>query len=983
MGLGNHWQKETIRLRISEQMNNQTIICEVQDDDEETVEAEYKVELVEKLRDVQVMGGNVIPGTSGSLKLACFADARPEAIYQWTKDGKHMGEGAQVEVNEPGSYQCVACNSFGMIYSANHKVRDVVPPSVWVTTENNYVEEGDDVIMNCWFNYDGDDQDYHVRWSVINEVYDEQQIIFDYGVRGNTSLYENNFNEKYSTNDGRDLKIHNVQKDSNETYYCILITLDGIAYNSTNVYVSESNRTQEANTQTNNKSEHNEDQQSNPTTHMMTIENENDRNNQENMINEDQKDMDNNGYQESMSYTEDQIINSEGQQNMNITEYKNTNITKEENMNGSEEHQMDNKEKQINNNSNKQDEYKLNNEAKNNKTTQEQGNKYSQHEVKIENEEKNNSEYKQNFNETKDNYMNNRDNDYMEILEENKTNMKNQEQSMKENEVSAKDNLIIKEEYSLNNDEHSNKYNQENKPKEQQTVYKDDQDSMKNADFMKNQDKQKIENESRNKQEYNFRNTLQENSTDIKEEYNKDNNEDHTMIGKNNISISEHNEYMENSETEGDYSYYPNQKSLNNNVETTTSYTHTDFTTHAESNHSDESIEKEFNEDMYIEYVYDEDLYDEDSYDENSYDENSYDKNSYDENSYDEDSNDEDSNDEDLSDENSYDEDSNYEDSNDEDSNDENSYDEDSNDEDSNDQDSYDNVYTTEKMKQNEDENKNNSTVFNTSDVNSKTNTSKYDTVISMNKTTHIQQETESELSSDVVDEMYEIASEMYLQEENDSYVDENFQTTSADYLTNTEEFNLEENLTTIATETEKVSETEVAKLLMNKTNETSSCYFEEDEHDSYEMGTNNIDFEIYFMREKKTMKDFSFYNSDDEFSIMVKSVSLNGKKPVKMAKVEVYTFNLFQDGSCYLTEDAVVSRCEPQIIEANRAKRRLKGSIKLENEFTQCNFVIRVRVFTEDGNNYYQKLTWNDMKNSEQIVEKKSFFLIKPAETH
>merc|ERR1712183_230357 len=113
-----------------------------------------------------------------------------------------------------------------------------------------------------------------------------------------------------------------------------------------------------------------------------------------------------------------------------------------------------------------------------------------------------------------------------------------------------------------------------------------------------------------------------------------------------------------------------------------------------------------FNEDMNIEYVYDEDLYDEDSYGENSYDENSYDNNSYDENSYDEDSNDEDSNDED----------------------------------------SYDNVYTTEKMKQNEDENKNNSTVFNTSDVNSKTSTSKYDTVISMNKTTHIQQETESEL---------------------------------------------------------------------------------------------------------------------------------------------------------------------------------------------------------------------------------------------
>merc|ERR1712183_1182028 len=102
--------------------------------------------------------------------------------------------------------------------------------------------------------------------------------------------------------------------------------------------------------------------------------------------------------------------------------------------------------------------------------------------------------------------------------------------------------------------------------------------------------------------------------------------------------------------------------------------------------------------------------------------------------------------------------------------------------------------------KQNEDENKNNSTVFNTSDANSNTSTSKYDTVISMNKTTHIQQETESELSSDVVDEMYEIASELYLQEENDSYVDENFQTTSADYLTNTEEFSLEENLTTIAT---------------------------------------------------------------------------------------------------------------------------------------------------------------------------------------
>merc|ERR1712168_168391 len=186
-------------------------------------------------------------------------------------------------------------------------------------------------------------------------------------------------------------------------------------------------------------------------------------------------------------------------------------------------------------------------------------------------------------------------------------------------------------------------------------------------------------------------------------------------------------------------------------------------------------------------------------------------------------------------------------------------------------------------MKQNEDEN--NSTVFNTPEVNSNTSTLNYDE-------DNIHQETESELSSEVVDEIYEVASEMYLQEENDSYVNENendvneyvnenFQTTSADYLTNPEEF------TTTATETEKVSETEVAKLSMNKTDENSSCYFEEDENYSYEMGTNNIDFEIYFMRQKKTMKDFSFYNSDDEFSIMVKSVSLNGKKPVKMAKVK------------------------------------------------------------------------------------------------
>merc|ERR1712168_1705260 len=515
--LGNHWQKETIRLRISEQMNNQTIICEVQDDDEVTVQAEYKVELVEKLRDVQVMGGNVIPGTSGSLELTCFADARPAATYQWTKDGKHMGEGAQVEVNEPGSYQCIASNSFGMIYSANHEVRDVVPPSVWVTTENNYVEEGDDVIMNCWFNYDGDDQDYHVRWSVINEVDDEQQVIFDYGVRGNTSLYENNFNEKYSTNDGRDLKIHNVQKDSNEKYYCILITLDGIAYNSTNIYVSESN-TMGGNTQTKNKSEDNEDQQNIATTFattQMTIENEHDRNNQENMINEDQKDMenedqtdmenenqtdmenenqtdmDNERHQESMSYTEDEI--NEGQQNMNITDYKNTNITKEENMNSNEEHQTNDKEEQINNNSNKQDEYKLNNEDKSNKTSHEQDNKYG---LEMPNEEKINSEYKQNFNETEDNYMSNRDHEYMEISEETKTDMSNQEPSMKENEESAKDSLSIKEQQNLNNDEHSNKYNQaknnstqESKPKEQQSMYKEDQESMNYADFLKNQER--------------------------------------------------------------------------------------------------------------------------------------------------------------------------------------------------------------------------------------------------------------------------------------------------------------------------------------------------------------------------------------------------------------------------------------------------------------------------------------------------------------
>ena len=58
-------------------------------------------------------------------------------------------------MNEPGSYQCVASNSFGMIYSATHEVRDVSPPNVWVTTENDRYEEGDDVVMNCWFNYDG------------------------------------------------------------------------------------------------------------------------------------------------------------------------------------------------------------------------------------------------------------------------------------------------------------------------------------------------------------------------------------------------------------------------------------------------------------------------------------------------------------------------------------------------------------------------------------------------------------------------------------------------------------------------------------------------------------------------------------------------------------------------------------------------------------------------------------------------------------
>jgi len=442
------------------------------------------------------------------------------------------------------------------------------------------------------------------------------------------------------------------------------------------------------------------------------------------------------------------------------------------------------------------------------------------------------------------------------------------------------------------------------------------------------------------------------------------------MTGKNYTIISEQNGNTNNSEAEGDYS---NQKSLNNNVETTTSYIHNDFTTHVESNNSEESIEKEFNENMFVEYVYDEDIYDEDLYDEDMDGEDSY------EDSYVEDSNEKESYEEDSIEEDSNEEDSNEEDSNEKDSNEADSNEADSNEEDSNEGESYDGVYTTEKMMQNEDEN--NSTVFNTPEVNSNTSTLNYDE-------DNIHQETESELSSEVVDEIYENASEMYLQEENDSYVNENendvneyvnenFQTTSADYLTNPEEF------TTTATETEKVSETEVAKLSMNKTDENSSCYFEEDENYSYEMGTNNIDFEIYFMRQKKTMKDFSFYNSDDEFSIMVKSVSLNGKKPVKMAKVEVYTFNLFQDGSCYLPEDTVVSKCEPQIIEASRAKRRLKGSIKLENQFTQCNFVIRVRVITEDGNTFYQKLTWNDMKNSRQIVEKKSFFLIKPAETH
>lgn len=74
----------------------------------------------------------------------------------------------------------------------------------------------------------------------------------------------------------------------------------------------------------------------------------------------------------------------------------------------------------------------------------------------------------------------------------------------------------------------------------------------------------------------------------------------------------------------------------------------------------------------------------------------------------------------------------------------------------------------------------------------------------------------------------------------------------------------------------------------------------------------------------------------------MVKSVSLNGKKPMKMAKVEVFTFNLFNDDSCFVTRDQTnVSNCEPQVIEANRPKRRLKGSIIIENEFKQCTFVI------------------------------------------
>merc|ERR1712142_1037774 len=170
-----------------------------------------------------------------------------------------------------------------------------------------------------------------------------------------------------------------------------------------------------------------------------------------------------------------------------------------------------------------------------------------------------------------------------------------------------------------------------------------------------------------------------------------------------------------------------------------------------------------------------------------------------------------------------------------EDSNEKDSNEADSNEEDSNEEESYDGVYTTEKMMQNEDEN--NSTVFNTPEVNSNTSTLNYDE-------DNIHQETESELSSEVVDEIYE--------NDVNEYVNENFQTTSADYLTNPEEF------TTTATETEKVSETEVAKLSINKTDENSSCYFEEDENYSYEMGTNNIDFEIYFMRQKKTMKDFS-----------------------------------------------------------------------------------------------------------------------------
>jgi len=286
------------------------------------------------------------------------------------------------------------------------------------------------------------------------------------------------------------------------------------------------------------------------------------------------------------------------------------------------------------------------------------------------------------------------------------------------------------------------------------------------------------------------------------------------------------------------------------------------------------------------------------------------------------------------------------------------------------------NYNTYEDMYDNEDENDKDSTFFNTPEITTDTSVVENDIV------TESESETPSEgFFKKMKDEVLVIASEMFSPKEDNNDINENIQTTSAEYLTSTEEF--EEVQTTMKTTTDKFSETELPPEFI-RTNKLSSCNFGVNEDDFYPMGSNNQDFEIYFMREKKTMKYYSFYNSDDEYSVMVKSVSLNGKKPMKMAKVEVFTFNLFNDDSCFVTRDQTnVSNCEPQVIEANRPKRRLKGSIIIENEFKQCTFVIGVKVFMENGNIFGQKLRPYHMINSDEIMNKKAFFIIKPAENN